>query len=103
MGTLSGGNQQKAVLARWLERDPSVILLDEPTRGVDVGAKAEIHGLMDRLAAESKAILLISSDLPEALGMSDRILVMRDGTITTELSGGAMTQEGVMRAASGVG
>lgn len=76
IGTLSGGNQQKALLARWLERDPQVIILDEPTRGVDVGAKAEIHALIDRLASQGKAVLLISSDLPELLGMSNRVLVI---------------------------
>jgi rhamnose transport system ATP-binding protein len=102
VGTLSGGNQQKALLGRWLERDPQVILLDEPTRGVDVGAKAEIHALMDRLAAQGKGLLLISSDLPEVLGMSDRVLVMARGTIVTELKGMEMTQEKVLLAASGL-
>ena len=81
VGTLSGGNQQKALLARWLERRPTVIILDEPTRGVDVGAKVEIHSLIDRLAGQGNAVLMISSDLPEALGMSDRILVMHRGAI----------------------
>ncbi len=100
--TLSGGNQQKAMLARWLERGPEIILLDEPTRGVDVGAKAEIHGLIDQLAVEGKAVLLISSDLPEVLGMSDRVLVMHQGTIAAELIDEAMTQENVIRAASGL-
>jgi ABC-type sugar transport system ATPase subunit len=102
VGTLSGGNQQKAVLARWLGRDPEVILLDEPTRGVDVGAKAEIHALIDRLAGRGKGVLLISSDLPEVLGMSDRILVMHQGTIAAELKGDEMTQEKVILAASGL-
>ena len=102
VGTLSGGNQQKTVLARWLGRDPEVILLDEPTRGVDVGAKAEIHALIDRLAGCGKAVLLISSDLPEVLGMSDRILVMHQGTIAAELKGEEMTQEKVILAASGL-
>ena len=102
IGTLSGGNQQKAGLARWLERDPSVIILDEPTRGVDVGAKAEIHALIDRLAGRGCAVLLISSDLPEVLGMSDRVLVMHRGTIAAELRGAAMTQENVLLAASGL-
>jgi rhamnose transport system ATP-binding protein len=101
IGTLSGGNQQKAVLARWLERDPSVIILDEPTRGVDVGAKMEIHALIDRLASRGCAVLLISSDLPEVLGMSDRVLVMHRGSIAAELRGAAMTQENVLLAASG--
>jgi rhamnose transport system ATP-binding protein len=102
IGTLSGGNQQKALLARWLDRDPRVIVLDEPTRGVDVGAKAEIHALIDRLAAGGKAVLLISSDLPEVLGMSDRLLVMHRGRVSTELQGAAMTQENVILAASGL-
>lgn len=100
--TLSGGNQQKAMLARWLERDPSVIILDEPTRGVDVGAKAEIHALIDRLAAAGRAVLLISSDLPEILGVSDRILVMHQGRIATELRGPDRTQENAILAASGL-
>jgi ABC-type sugar transport system ATPase subunit len=102
IGTLSGGNQQKAMLARWLERRPDVIILDEPTRGVDVGAKAEIHHLIDKLAAGGRAVLLISSDLAEILGMSDRILVMHHGTIAAELRGPSMTQESVLLAASGL-
>jgi ABC-type sugar transport system ATPase subunit len=102
VGTLSGGNQQKTLLARWLEREPAVLLLDEPTRGVDVGAKAEIHALIDRLAGHGKAVLLISSDLPEVLGMSDRVLVMCRGRLTAELHGEAMTQENVLLAASGL-
>jgi rhamnose transport system ATP-binding protein len=102
VGTLSGGNQQKAILARWLEREPGVILLDEPTRGVDVGAKTEIHQLIDRLAGGGRAVLLISSDLPEVLGMSDRVLVMHRGRIAAELQGDAKTQENVILAASGL-
>jgi len=102
IGTLSGGNQQKAILARWLERRPAAIILDEPTRGVDVGAKAEIHRLIDRLAGDGRGVLLISSDLPEVLGMSDRVIVMRQGTIAAELRGEAMTQENVLMAASGL-
>ncbi|MBU6401254.1 MAG: sugar ABC transporter ATP-binding protein [Verrucomicrobia bacterium] len=102
IGTLSGGNQQKALLARWLDRDPQVIILDEPTRGVDVGAKAEIHAMIDRLAGRGKAVLLISSDLPEVLGMSDRVLVMHRGHLSAELGGPALTQENVILAASGL-
>jgi ABC-type sugar transport system ATPase subunit len=102
VGNLSGGNQQKAILARWLDRDPRVILLDEPTRGVDVGAKAEIHSLIDRLAGRGKAVLLISSDLPEVLGMSDRVLVMHRGSISAQLRGADRTQENVILAASGL-
>ncbi|MEX2287258.1 MAG: sugar ABC transporter ATP-binding protein [Planctomycetaceae bacterium] len=102
VGMLSGGNQQKALLARWLERQPDVILLDEPTRGVDVGAKAQIHALIDRMANAGKAIVFISSDLPEVLGMSDRILVMNRGRISAELRGEMMTQQNVILAASGL-
>lgn len=102
VATLSGGNQQKALLARWLEREPKVILLDEPTRGVDVGAKSQIHALIDGLAAGGKGILFISSDLGEIVGMSDRILVMNRGTIETELRGDEMTAHNVILAASGL-
>jgi ABC-type sugar transport system ATPase subunit len=102
VGTLSGGNQQKTVFARWLERRPEVLILDEPTRGVDVGAKAEIHETIDRLAADGKAIVLVSSELPELLGMSDRVLVLREGRIVAELSGRSATQEQVLLAASGL-
>jgi ABC-type sugar transport system ATPase subunit len=84
--TLSGGNQQKVVLAKWLERNAEVVIFDEPTRGIDVGAKYEIYLLINRLAAQGKAVLLISSELPEVLGMSDRILVMHDGRITGEIT-----------------
>ena len=102
IATLSGGNQQKALLARWLERGPEVIILDEPTRGVDVGAKSQIHALVDSLAAKGKGILFISSDLGEIVGMSDRILVMNRGTIETELRGEQMTAQNVILAASGL-
>ncbi len=98
---LSGGNQQKVVLAKWLLTGAEVFLFDEPTRGVDVGAKAEIYELMNRLAAEGKAILMISSELPEVLGMSDRILVMRQGAITGELPKDGATQEKIMALATG--
>jgi ribose transport system ATP-binding protein len=93
---LSGGNQQKVVLARWLTLNPAVLLLDEPTRGVDVGAKAEIYRIMSQLARTGVAILMISSELPEILGMSDRILVMREGRIVAELPGRTTTQEEIM-------
>ncbi len=89
VAALSGGNQQKVVLARWLATNPKVLILDEPTRGIDVGAKAGIHELMRELARAGAAILMISSELPEVIGMSDRILVMRDGTIAGELPAGA--------------
>jgi rhamnose transport system ATP-binding protein len=96
VGTLSGGNQQKVALARWLATRPSVIMLDEPTQGVDVGSKAEIHGLMQSLADEGAAILMISSELPEILGMSDRIAVMHGGTIRGVLARADATQERVL-------
>jgi len=101
VATLSGGNQQKVALARWLATRPSVLVLDEPTQGVDVGAKAEIHGLIVDLAAQGLAILLISSELPEVLGMSDRVVVMRAGTVAGFLDGAAATQEEVMTLALG--
>ncbi|HEX8296045.1 MAG TPA: sugar ABC transporter ATP-binding protein, partial [Chthoniobacteraceae bacterium] len=88
-GSLSGGNQQKVALARWLATKPKLLILDEPTQGVDVGAKAEIHRIIRRLAAEGLAVLMISSDLPEVLGMSDRIVVMRAGLVAGKLPGGA--------------
>jgi len=99
-GSLSGGNQQKVALARWLATKPKLLILDEPTQGVDVGAKSEIHRIIRRLAKEGMAVLLISSDLPEVLGMSDRIAVMRGGTIVAELPGKSNAQE-VMAAALG--
>ena len=102
MGTLSGGNQQKALLARWLEGEPQLIILDEPTRGVDVGAKAQIHGLIHELAERGKGVLLISSDLPELLTISDRIIVLREGRVKTELAARNATQEEVLLAASGL-
>ena len=97
---LSGGNQQKVVLARWLLSDCDVFIFDEPTRGIDVGTKGEIHTLMRRLADSGKAILMISSDLPEVLGMSDRILVMRRGRIVAELDRADATEETVVRHAA---
>jgi rhamnose transport system ATP-binding protein len=98
---LSGGNQQKVVVAKSLAREPNVLLLDEPTRGVDVGAKSEIYRLMDDLAKEGKAILLISSELEEVLSMADRVMVMREGRISGEFSRREATQESVMTAATG--
>ncbi|MFP6765502.1 MAG: sugar ABC transporter ATP-binding protein, partial [Planctomycetaceae bacterium] len=94
---LSGGNQQKVVLAKWLERNAEVIIFDEPTRGIDVGAKYEIYALINELAAQGKAILMISSELPEVIGMADRILVMHEGRVTGEISEGRRaTQEQIM-------
>jgi len=97
---LSGGNQQKVVLARWLTLTPRILLFDEPTRGIDVGAKSAIHDLVRRLARDGAAVLMVSSELPELLGMSDRIVVMRDGRIAGELPAGA-DEEDVVRLAVG--
>lgn len=100
---LSGGNQQKVVLGKWLAMTPRVLLLDEPTRGIDVGAKQEIYALMEELARCGVAILFVSSEMEEILGMSDRALVMHEGRITGELSRGQLGEEAVMRLATGVG
>jgi rhamnose transport system ATP-binding protein len=101
VGNLSGGNQQKVALARWLAADPAVLILDEPTQGVDVGAKAEIHRLMSELAGRGLAIVMISSELPEVLGMSDRIAVMHGGTVVGTLERAEATQEAVLELALG--
>ncbi|REE77402.1 monosaccharide ABC transporter ATP-binding protein (CUT2 family) [Rhodococcus wratislaviensis] len=101
VGDLSGGNQQKVLLARCLAKQPSVLILDEPTRGVDIGAKADIYALINEVASKGVAILLISSELPEVIGLSDRILVMREGGIVAELSGDSMTEEDIIRHATG--
>ena len=95
---LSGGNQQKIVLAKWLATKPRILIMDEPTRGIDVGAKAEIHRLMSELAQTGLAVIMISSELPEILGMSDRILVMREGKIAAEFTRHDATQEKIARA-----
>lgn len=97
---LSGGNQQKVVLAKWLSTKPRILILDEPTRGIDVGTKAAVHGLMSKLAAEGMAILMISSELPEILGMSDRVIVMREGLVTGHFSRAEATQEKIISAAT---
>jgi len=96
-GNLSGGNQQKVVLSKWLFTDPRVLILDEPTRGIDVGTKHEIYTIINSLAAQGLACILISSEMPEIIGMSDRIYVMSEGKITAELSGETATQEEIMR------
>jgi rhamnose transport system ATP-binding protein len=101
VATLSGGNQQKVALSRWLVTKPSLLILDEPTQGIDVGAKAEVHQLMTELAAQGVAILMISSELPEILGMSDRIAVMCRGTIVATLDRGEATQENILALALG--
>lgn len=98
--TLSGGNQQKVVVAKWVATKPRVLLLDEPTKGVDVGAKFEIHELIRRQAAEGMAVLVVSSDLPEILAIADRILVMKEGRLQGELDGATATEEAVMHLAT---
>ena len=95
--TLSGGNQQKISLGRLLHQDAEILLLDEPTRGIDIGAKTEIYALIRQLAADGKAILLVSSELPEILALSSRLLVMREGAIAAELDPRCTTQEEVLR------
>jgi ABC-type sugar transport system ATPase subunit len=96
VGSLSGGNQQKAVIAKWLLTRPDIIIMDEPTRGIDIGAKFELYHLIDRLAGEGRAILLVSSELPEILALSDRILVMNQGEIVKELGHAEATEEIIM-------
>jgi len=100
VANLSGGNQQKVVIAKWLATQPRILILDEPTRGIDVGAKAEVHALMSRLAHDGVSILMISSELPEILGMSDRILVMRQGRVTGEFTREQASQEAIMACAA---
>ncbi|HEX3429208.1 MAG TPA: sugar ABC transporter ATP-binding protein [Candidatus Limnocylindrales bacterium] len=101
VGALSGGNQQKVVLAKWLASKPRVLILDEPTRGIDIGAKVEVHRIVSELAASGLAVILISSDLPEVLAMSDRILVLHEGLVTAEIPHSRATEERVMFAATG--
>ncbi|MFC4115405.1 sugar ABC transporter ATP-binding protein [Nonomuraea zeae] len=103
VNVLSGGNQQKVVLAKWLARKPSVLIVDEPTRGIDVGTKAEVHRLLSELAAGGVAVLMISSELPEVLGMADRVLVMHEGRLVAEIGRAEATEESVMAAATGRG
>ena len=100
--SLSGGNQQKVVLAKWLAAEPRILILDEPTHGVDVGTKADVHRTISRLAAGGLSILLISSELLEVLGMSDRVLVMREGRLVDEFERADATQERIIQAAAGV-
>ena len=100
MKNLSGGNQQKVVLAKWLERDCDILIFDEPTRGIDVGAKQEIYDLLDRLTDEGKSIIMISSEMEEVLRLSDRIAVMCNGRITGYLSNEEATQEKIMALAT---
>ena len=97
---LSGGNQQKVMIGRWLATDPKILILDEPTRGVDVGAKAEIYSIMNELVKNGMSIIMISSELPEIINMSDRIYVMNDGRVTGCLDHESVTQEGIMQLAA---
>jgi len=101
VSTLSGGNQQKVVLAKWLATRPGVLIVDEPTRGIDVGTKAEVHRLLSQLAAEGVAVLMVSSELPEVLGMADRVLVMHEGRLVADLPREHADEESVMLAATG--
>ncbi|GAA3736101.1 rhamnose transport system ATP-binding protein [Spinactinospora alkalitolerans] len=101
VSTLSGGNQQKVVLAKWLATGPKVLIVDEPTRGIDVGTKAEVHRLLSELAGQGLAVVMVSSELPEVLGMADRVLVMHEGRLSAELSRAEATEESVMYAATG--
>jgi rhamnose transport system ATP-binding protein len=100
--TLSGGNQQKAVLAKWLARKPTLLIVDEPTRGIDVGTKAEVHRLLSELAAQGVAVLMISSELPEVLGMADRIVVLFEGRLMREFLRSEATEDAIMLAATGL-
>jgi D-xylose transport system ATP-binding protein len=102
VGTLSGGNQQKVVIGKALLTRPRVLLLDEPTRGIDVGAKLEVYGLINRLSEQGQAVVLVSSELPELMAMSDRILMLHDGRIGGEFGRGAATQEALLAAAMGM-
>ena len=96
MGNLSGGNQQKVLLAKWMFAEPDIMLLDEPTRGIDVGAKYEIYCIINDLAAAGKCVVMISSELPEVLGMSDRIYIMNEGKFVGEMKASEATQENIM-------
>ena len=101
VSTLSGGNQQKVVLAKWLSTQPRVLIVDEPTRGIDVGTKAEVHRLLSQLAADGAAVLMVSSELPEVLGMADRVLVMHEGRLVADIPREGADEETVMFAATG--
>jgi ribose transport system ATP-binding protein len=103
ISSLSGGNQQKVVLAKWVARGCSVLLLDEPTRGIDVGAKEEMYRLINEMCAAGRGVVLVSSELPELMAMSDRIFVMYDGDFVAELAAATSTQEEILRLASGLG
>jgi rhamnose transport system ATP-binding protein len=101
VSTLSGGNQQKVVLAKWLSTDPRVLIVDEPTRGIDVGTKSEVHRLLSQLAADGMAVVMVSSELPEVLGMADRVLVMHEGRLVDDIPRVRADEDTVMLAATG--
>ena len=101
VGTLSGGNQQKVVIGKWLATQPKVIILDEPTKGIDIGSKAAVHAFMSELAAQGLAVIMVSSELPEILGMSDRVIVMREGRMAGIFDRDGLTPERLVGAATG--
>lgn len=96
VGNLSGGNQQKVLIGKWLFAEPDILILDEPTRGIDVGAKYEIYCIINEMVAQGKSVLMISSEMPEILGMCDRIYIMNEGKMVGEMSGAEATQEKIM-------
>ncbi|MCA0043535.1 sugar ABC transporter ATP-binding protein [Celeribacter litoreus] len=102
VGSLSGGNQQKVVIAKWLATQPTVIILDEPTKGIDIGSKAAVHDFMSELASEGLSVIMVSSEIPEILGMADRVIVMREGRMVAELEGDELTPETLVRHAAGI-
>ena len=102
VATLSGGNQQKVVIAKWLATKPKVIILDEPTKGIDIGSKAAVHAFMGELVGQGLSVIMVSSEIPEILGMSDRVVVMRDRRKVAEMSGDEVDAEAIMRAMAGV-
>ena len=102
VGTLSGGNQQKVVIAKWLATKPQIIILDEPTKGIDIGSKAAVHEFMSELVAQGLSIIMVSSEMPEIMGMSDRVVVMREGRIAATFERAGLTAEKLVRAAAAI-
>ncbi|MEM7318608.1 MAG: ATP-binding cassette domain-containing protein, partial [Pseudomonadota bacterium] len=102
VGNLSGGNQQKVVIAKWLATRPKIIILDEPTKGIDIGSKAAVHAFMAELAAQGLAVIMVSSEIPEIIGMSDRVIVMREGRMAAELDRAHITPEALVIHAAGL-
>jgi len=102
VGSLSGGNQQKVVIAKWLATEPKVIILDEPTKGIDIGSKAAVHEFMAELAAQGLAVIMVSSEIPEIVGMSDRVIIMREGRIAAELDRHDISPEVLVSHAAGI-